>query len=43
MDPFRKGERSDVERLRPGAKITDIRCESLLRWIRQPRVSWDLA
>ena len=42
VDHLSKGERSDVEKLRPGAKSTIIRCEYLLKWIRQPRVSWDL-
>ena len=42
VDHLSKGESSDVMKLRPGAKCTTIRCEYLLKWIRQPKVSWDL-
>ena len=31
-----------MERLRPGAKSTEIKCGYLFKWIERPEGSWDL-
>ena len=42
VDHLSKGEIVEVMKLRPGARSTDIKCQYLLNWIRQPKVLWDM-
>ena len=42
VDHLSKGEFNEVERLRPEARSTTIKCGHLLKWIERPGVSWDL-
>ena len=42
VDHLSKGEINEVERLRPEARSTRIKCGHLFKWIERPGVSWDL-
>ena len=42
VDHLSKGEFNEVERLRPEARSTTIKCGYLLKWIDRPGVSWNL-